>query len=208
MTQIQFAEKIGVVQGIIAAWESGKKNPSNDNLVKIAALTTNETLKRQLLDASGLSAFVSQSEPNSSTDGRPALSVNLLHDPAAAGTPRMVDEREIETTLDMPLSLFRDGHGNVVAIRVKGGSMEPLILSGAVVFIDVSQRDPKKLVNSLVAARVDGGITIKFLRRTKSMYILVAYHVSPRYDVMPLSELDGDGIVGRVLGWFSESPKK
>ena len=120
----------------------------------------------------------------------------------------MVDESEIEMCIDMPLSLFHDGHGNVIAIRVKGGSMEPLILSGAVVFIDLSQRDPKRLVNSLVAARVDGGLTIKFLRRTKSMYILVAYHVSPRYDVMPLSELEGDGIVGRVIGWFSEPPKK
>lgn len=208
MTQIEFAKAIGSRQSSVTEWESGKSRPGGNYLLKIAALTADEDLKRQLLEASGLSKFVSQSEPKSATADYPTLSIRLLRDPAAAGTPRMVDERETERIVEIPKSFFRSGHGQVVAIRVKGESMSPLILPGSIVFIDVSQRDPRQLVNAMVAARVEGGVTIKFLRKSKKLLLLVAYHVNPLYDVIPLSETEGDAIVGRVVGWFSEPPKK
>ena len=208
MTQIKFSEAIETTQGRLSAWEKGVKRPSAESVLKIASLTTDESLKRQLLDASGLSAFVPQSEPKASTEGYPTLSIRLLRDPAAAGTPRMVDEREVERLIVLPKFMFPEGSGQVVAIRVKGDSMTPLILPGSIVFIDVSQRDPKQLVNAMVAARVEGGVTIKFLRKSKKLLLLVAYHVNPLYDVMPLSEADGDAVIGRVVGWFSEPPRK
>lgn len=50
-------------------------------------------------------------------------------------------------------------------------------------------------------------VTIKFLRKTRSIYMLVPYHVSPRYDVIPLSGVAGDAIIGKVLTWITEPPK-
>lgn len=208
MTQVVFAEQLGTKQGLVTYWEAGKKRPRTEQILKIASLINDEALKRQLLDASGLAAFVPQSEPKVSTEGYPTLSIRLLRDPAAAGTPRMVDEREVERLIVLPKFMFTEGSGQVVAIRVKGDSMTPLILPGSIVFIDVSQRDPKQLVNAMVAARVEGGVTIKFLRKSKKLLLLVAYHVNPLYDVMPLSEADGDAVIGRVVGWYSEPPKK
>jgi transcriptional regulator with XRE-family HTH domain len=209
LTQVEFAVRLGIDQGAVTNWERGKRNPSPEYLLKIASLTTDEALKRQLLEASGLAAFVPQSGTwIKTTAGYPTLNIRLLRDPAAAGTPRMVDEREVERLMVLPKFMFTEGSGQVVAIRVKGESMTPLILPGSIVFIDVSQRDPKQLVNAMVAARIEDGVTIKFLRKHKKMFLLVAYHVNPLYDVMPLSETDGDAIVGRVVGWFSEPPKK
>jgi SOS-response transcriptional repressor LexA len=207
LKQIEFAKRIGVTQGVVTAWENNKKNPTNENLVKIAALTTDESLKRQLLEASGLSEFVSRPKPKSSVAGYPTLSIRLLRDSAAAGTPRMVDEREVERLLVLPKFMFPNAAGEIVAIRVKGDSMEPMILPGSIVFLDVSQREAKKLAGSMVAARVDGGVTIKFLRKSRGTYLLVPYHISPRHDVTPLSDLAGDAIIGRVLTWISEPPK-
>jgi SOS-response transcriptional repressor LexA len=207
LTQIEFAKSIGTQQGVLTNWETGKYAPSSEGLVKIAALTEDKSLKRQLLEASGLAAFVSRPEPKSPTTGYPTLSIRLLRDSAAAGTPRMVDEREVERLLVLPKFMFPNAAGEIVAIRVKGDSMEPMILPGSIVFLDVSQREAKKLAGSMVAARVDGGVTIKFLRKSRGTYLLVPYHISPRHDVTPLSDLAGDAIIGRVLTWISEPPK-
>jgi len=210
MTQVEFSSKIKATQSALANWEAGKKNPLPENLLKISRFTTDEFLKAQFVKASGLSAYVTEqtvSRLPTSSD-YPTVNVRLLHDAAAAGTPRMINEHEIERTMVLPKFMFPDGFGEIIGIRVKGNSMEPMLLTGSIVFIDLSQRDPKRLVNAMVAARVDGGITIKFLRKMGKQYILIPFHVSPRYEVMPLSGVDGDAIVGRVLGWFSEPPTK
>ena len=208
MTQIDFAKSVGVDQGAVTNWELGKRNPSPEFLLRIAALTTDENLKRQLLEASGLADFVAKSEPKSSTADYPTLSIRLLRDPAAAGTPRMVDEREVERLLVLPRFMFPDAAGEIVAIRVKGDSMTPMIMPRSIVYIDLSQREPKRLVGAIVAARVDGGVTIKLLRRSRNIYMLVPYHISLRHEVTPLSDLENDAIIGKVLGWYSEPPGK
>jgi transcriptional regulator with XRE-family HTH domain len=208
MTQVEFAERLRTKQGVLTYWEAGKKRPGAEKILEIASITTDAELKAQLLDASGLTDLVTK-PAEQTPGGYPKLSIRLLRDAAAAGTPRMIDESEVEQVIEVPKRLLPgESGGEIVAITVKGNSMEPMLLTGSIVFIDLSQRDPKRLVNAMVAARVDGGITIKFLRKMGKQYILIPFHVSPRYEVMPLSGVDGDAIVGRVLGWFSEPPTK
>lgn len=210
MTQVEFAEEVGTKQGVVAGWETGKKNPGNEYLLKISALTSDNALKAQLVEASGLGAYVTEQTVSSlpTVSDYPTINVRLLHDSAAAGTPRMVNDHEIDRVMILPKFMFPGCCGEIIAIRVNGNSMEPMLIPGSIVFIDLSQRDPKRLANAMVAARVDGGITIKFLRKSRKMFILVPFHVSPRYEVIPLSDIEGDAIVGRVLGWFSEPPAK
>lgn len=208
MTQVEFANALGSSQSNVTGWESGRNVPGGDNLVKIAALTTDESLKARLLEASGLAEFVSRPASNLSTCGYPTISIRLLRDPAAAGTARMVDESEVERLLVLPKFMFPEGCGEIVAIRVKGDSMAPMISPRSIVYIDVSQREAKRLVGSVVAARIDDGVTIKLLRKSRNLYLLIPYHVSPRHEVIPLSDLAGDAIIGKVLGWYSEPPEK
>lgn len=208
LNQTDFAARLGTTQGVLTNWEVGRKIPGAEYTLKIAALATDESLKRQLLEASGLAEFVAKPEPTPSTDAYPTLRIRLLRDPAAAGTPRMVDEREVERLLVLPKFMFPDATGEIVAIRVKGDSMAPMIMPSSIVFLDVSQHEPKCLVGSMVAARVDGGVTIKFLRKSRGVYLLVPYHISPRYEVIPLSDLKGDAIIGKVINWISKPPVK
>jgi hypothetical protein len=47
------------------------------------------------------------------------------------------------------------------------------------VLIDLTQKDPKRLVNDMVAARdAEGGVTIKWLRKIGNYYMLVPQHTS------------------------------
>jgi transcriptional regulator with XRE-family HTH domain len=40
LTQEEFADQIGVSQGVVSHWLSGKKRPSLDNLLSISAITS------------------------------------------------------------------------------------------------------------------------------------------------------------------------
>ena len=136
-------------------------------------------------------------------------SIPLLHDSAAAGTPRVIDEEEIEQLISMPRSWLPKG-GTLYAIRISGDSMSPAVCDGFICIIDVQQRDPKKLVERMVAARDTDGVTIKWLRSDGDQYLLVPNNVSPRYPVRIMREEGDFSVVGRVVKWIGEpqQPRK
>jgi SOS-response transcriptional repressor LexA len=80
--------------------------------------------------------------------------------------------------------------------------MAPIINDGYVIVVDAAQRDPRKLVGKMVAAREDDGVTIKWLRKDKDAYLLVPQHVSPRIPVKIMRAEDDWGIVGVVVKWI------
>jgi phage repressor protein C with HTH and peptisase S24 domain len=95
-----------------------------------------------------------------------------------------------------------------VAIRVTGDSMSPILEEGYVVLIDLTQKDPKRLVNEMVAARdSEGGVTIKWLRKIGKYFMLVPQHTSQRHEPQMIESDDDWAVVGKVIRWIGEPPK-
>jgi SOS-response transcriptional repressor LexA len=133
--------------------------------------------------------------------------IPLLKDSAAAGTPRALDEKNIETQLEIPAWMCPKAKG-CVAIRVTGDSMSPILEDGYIVLVDTTQRDPKKLVNEMVAARdSEGGVTFKWLRKMKNVYVLMPNHTSLRHDPIVIDSDDDYAVVGRIVHFIGQPPR-
>lgn len=192
--QRDLAQAIGVSQGAVGQWEIGRSAPDAKHLLKMAEIAGADD-RAWLREAAGVK------DAKSSDDVSHAF-VPLLRDAAAAGTPRAIDEREIQERLPVAKHLV-PRNGKVVAVKVSGDSMEPIILDGYTVFIDTSERDPDKLNGWMVAARDDGaGVTIKWLRLQDNEWMLIPQHTSEEHPIRAMKEHGDWSIVGKVLFWI------
>lgn len=200
MNQKLFAAEFGVTQGAISNWEKGVDRPNPRSLAKLASMTANDELREFFENEAGIRS-VSIATQAQTSDGNNVVSVRLLRDAVAAGTPRALDESIIEDVFMLPRRWFPSA-GEIYAVKVSGDSMVPTIYPGYVVFIDTSRRDPKRLVGQMVAAREGDGVTIKWLRKDKDAYLLVPQHVSPRIPIRIMRAEDDWAIVGVVVKWI------
>jgi SOS-response transcriptional repressor LexA len=200
LTQEGLAAHCKVHQAMVARWESGELGVPGEAIAVMAKLA-GEPDKWWWL---GLLGIKEDDLGSVRAEGRYAL-VPLLKEAAAAGTGRIVTEKEIDSYLSFPKEWLPAR--NVTALKVKGDSMSPIIEDGYIVLVDTSQRDPARLIGSMVAAREDGGITIKWLRKEGKFYQLVPQHTSVRHPVRVLTADQDFGIVGRVVKWIGEPPK-
>lgn len=187
----------------ISNWETGKDQPNHKALAKLAALTADADAKEVLLKEIGIGGFLSKT---ATVISAPVREIRLLRDAVAAGTPRAVDEKETEQLLAFPKSWFTPG-GELYALHVSGDSMAPIVNDGYIVIVNTGQRDPKKLIERMVAAREGDGITIKWLRRDGDLYLLVPQHVSTRHPVRVMRPEGDFSIVGAVVKWIGEPPQ-
>jgi SOS-response transcriptional repressor LexA len=224
MNQTEFAAALGVTQSNVSKWERGEYRPAPDALVKIAGIaqgtdkfffweeaglpseyftgTAEKTMPTELVRATKTviaESFTPVSDRANKTAD--AALVPLLSGTAAAGNPRAIDARDVEEYLPFPRKMLPKA-GTIVAVRVKGESMAPLVNDGDTVFIDLTARNPKDLVGKMVVAHNSEGVTVKFLRRDHNDFLLVPYNVSLRHEVMILRQKEGWGIVGTVVFWI------
>ena len=220
MSQLQLSNRLGVSQSNVSKWESGTLRPETQHLMALANLLKNDVSQFYFMEAAGVpSGFFSDdprysegnlpSEILSTQPPEPQFQVPLLRDSAAAGTTRAIEDGQIETFIPC-LKQWMPRGSALVAVRVTGDSMTPLLQDGYVVVLDTAQRDAKKLVGKMVAARDSNGVTIKWLRRDNDLYMLVPQHTSPRFPISVLREEEGWGIVGAVVQWlgFPPTPKR
>lgn len=81
--------------------------------------------------------------------------------------------------------------------------MSPILEDDFIVAIDTSQTDGRKLVDQMVAAGdPEGGVTVKWLRRSGKSFMLVPQHTSVRHNPVVLEP--GWRIIGRVLFWIGK----
>jgi len=202
MNQSEFGKSFGVSQVAVSNWEKDADKPSVPILARLANMTTDEELRADLMHHAGLVIEMKSNRPKEAVP-EDIREVILLRDSVAAGTARALDEREIEKVLRLPREWFHPG-GEIFALKVSGDSMAPIIEEGYTVFVDTAKRDPKKLVNKMVAARDGEGVTIKWLRRDVGLYLLVPHNVTPRHPVRVLNSEPGWGIVGEVVKWVGQ----
>jgi SOS-response transcriptional repressor LexA len=135
-----------------------------------------------------------------------AVEIPLLKDPASTGSPRQIDEGDIEDYMPLPGSLCPNPDATV-CIKVVGDSMSPMLEDGYIVAVDTAQTDRARLHGQMVAARdPEGGVTIKWLRLSGRQEILLPQHTSKRHQPVILSSSEDDesgwAVVGRVLWWI------
>jgi transcriptional regulator with XRE-family HTH domain len=216
----QLARELGVTEMTVSNWESGKSEPKPDKYARMARLAPTDDLEIFFRDrivaldpqvASLISAYAQKHDiiPKVSqpVGDLPEMSaVPLLRDAAAAGAPRMIEEKDVEEWL-MISKRFAPNPESVRCVRIKGDSMSPILEEGYIVAIDTADREPKRLVKHMVAASdPDGGVTIKWLRKSAGELLLVPQHVSVRYYPVILTKEAGWRIVGRVMWWIGQPP--
>lgn len=131
--------------------------------------------------------------------GEDYISIPLTDSSIAAGQP-IIQENNIE---DYVLLHIRAAgkRKNLVASRVDGDSMEPMLHSGDIVVID---RDDKKLLkNRIFAIYYDEGLTAKYVECQKDLLILRPINPISQVQIINLNE-HPDPIVGRVIGAWKE----
>lgn len=167
------------------------------NLPPQALLGEDDALPVQIPDLKIFQATSTRTTPKiRSEDYR---SIPLIESSIAAGQP-IIQEDKIE---DYVLLHVRAAgkRGNLVASRVDGESMEPMLHSGDIVVID---RDDKKIKkNKIYAIFYDDGLTAKYVERQGNLLILRPLNPNSQVQVLNLNE-HSDPIVGRIIGTWKE----
>jgi SOS-response transcriptional repressor LexA len=191
----------GYGQVTVARWENGDMMPSPwvlGELVKLAA----EEEKDWWREKAGIEKLTSDIQPFED-----ARIVPFLKDRIAAGRGTHLDPAKIEKRLPLPEEWFPSG-SEMVAIKVEGDSMSPLIKNGYYVLVDTSNQDFRQLAGYMVAAWSPHGCTVKWLRREEStgFYQLIPHHVSEEYEVRTITPKNQHefGILGRVVRFIGE----
>jgi SOS-response transcriptional repressor LexA len=197
--QIAFAQALGIDQAAIARWEKDTRPLPVRMVLKIAEIAP-EDERAWWLGRAGVKA------QTVATDEKDIRHIPLLRDAAAAGTPRAINEKEIESVLAFPRELLPRG-GKLTAIRISGDSMAPILNEGYIVMIDELENDIHNLVERMVAARDAEGVTIKWLRKSGKHYVLVPQHITPRHQVYVIDRESNFDIVGAVVKWIGEPPR-
>ena len=200
-SQKQLADAIDVSQSNVAKWETGFLIPPGQICVKLSKLAPEEDRAWWMAQA-GVTI-----EKKQDGDESRVRRIPLLRDATAAGTPRAVDEREIEEMVVFPRRWVPSG-GTLYAIRVEGDSMSPLLEEGYVAIVNVARTEIGGLVDRMVLARdEEGGVTVKWLRKQGTLYLLVPQNTSPRHPIRVLQSKNDGAILGEIVRWVGEPPQ-
>jgi phage repressor protein C with HTH and peptisase S24 domain len=201
-----FAKSLGMCPDVLEFYEKGKWPLTADLLEEFARkfkislpelLCEDEVRPVQIPDLKVFQATSTQNAPKiRSEDYR---SIPLTESSIAAGQP-IIQEDNIE---DYVLLHVRAAgkRANLVASRVDGDSMEPMLKSGDIVVID---RDDRRIVaNRIYAVFYEEGLTAKYVEKQKNLLILRPLNPISKVHVVQLNE-HPDPIVGRVIGAWKE----
>ena len=202
----EMSQHVSLFPQILINYESGNWSMSSDLLSDLAAkmnMSPNELLMEQdtfPVQVPELKIFQPNSIENSpSIKDEDYVSIPLTNSSIAAGQP-IIQENNIE---DYVLLHIRAAgkKKNLVASRVNGDSMEPMLHSGDIVVID---RDDNKLIkNSIFAIFYDDGLTAKYVESQQNILILRPINPNSQLQIINLDE-HPDPIVGRIIGAWKE----
>lgn len=137
------------------------------------------------------------------------IPIPLLDGGVAAGPPSEVRERDILSWVLIYASKEWMPHDpeEYTCVYVRGLSMYPILADGDIVAIDHAEKDPKALDGKMTAFRVDGGVTIKWLKYDEKRRVVIGVPENHEYldHIVTLKgeEID-EGIVGKVAWWWAK----
>ena len=162
LTQPKLAAIVGVTQATISELETGKSQSSSNTSAIAAACGVNALWLER-----GIGSMLDQeaSETDSPSDKDYALIPQYTALGACGGDGYLNDHAEIKGGLAFKrdwLAKMKARPENLNVIYASGESMEPYIMEGDVVLIDVSQTSPRDR-QVYAIRRPDGGVSIKRL---------------------------------------------
>ncbi len=204
-SQKELASKLSISPKVLELYEQGKCLFSSDLIQKFSeilevhpcVLTEDGSLLFQSPQLKIFQTTSAQKVPQIS--GEDFVSVPLTESAIAAGQP-IIPQESIE---DYVLLHIRAAgkRSNLVASRVDGHSMEPMLHPGDIVVID---RDDKKIVkNKMFAIYHEGGLTAKYLERKNNLLILRPINPNAEIQIIDLNE-NPQPIVGKIIGAWKD----
>ncbi|MBI5345127.1 MAG: helix-turn-helix transcriptional regulator [Deltaproteobacteria bacterium] len=196
LNQAVFADNLGFSRiATISDYEKNKRNPDIIALRKMASLA-NVTIE-WLLTGNG-PIFMPGTEDSKET-GSAAYTVDFVdvkvYDMSKAKGPKNFPGRDPLGTMRIPKCDFKKGS---VAVRVKGNSMYPTILDGAIAGIDVGER--AVVSGSLYAAWLDfEGATVKRVFVYPDRIVLKPDNPAFPETTIPAGSVGEDFIIGKVV---------
>ncbi len=180
LTQVQFAQKFHISKGTIAMWETGKRTPDADTMIKLA-------------DFFGVTMDVLLGlNPNRYEDVSNGIKIPVLGK-VQAGIPvtavqDILDYEEITPELAET--------GDFFALKIRGESMEPRMLDGDIVIV---RQQPDVDSGDIAVVLVDGeNATVKKIVKQKSGISLVA--LNPAFEPIYYSNEEIEDLPVVVLG--------
>lgn len=202
----EMSRRVSIFPQVLQNYENGNWPISPDllnDLAKTMNIPPNELLKEgdtQTVQVPELKIYQPTSIAGTpAIKGEDYISIPLTDSSIAAGQP-IIQENNIE---DYVLLHIRAAgkKKNLVASRVDGDSMEPMLHSGDIVVID---RDDKNVIKKRIfAIFYDEGLTAKYIEFQQNLLILRPINPNSQVQIINLNE-HPDPIVGRVIGAWKE----
>lgn len=201
----ELGDRVALSPKVLELYEQGKCRFSTDLIQKFSAILgvhPCELLaeKGPLVQSPQLKIFQTTStQKTPQISGEDFVSVPLTESAIAAGQP-IIPRENIE---DYVLLHIRAAgkRSNLVASRVDGHSMEPMLHPGDIVVID---RDDKRIVkNKIFAIYHEGGLTAKFLEQKNNLLILRPINPNAEIQIIDLNE-NAQPIVGKIIGAWKD----
>lgn len=137
------------------------------------------------------------------------IPIRLLKDDIAAGAPSEIREWDVEGWALIYASKEWMPHDpeNYTCCHVQGYSMWPILAPGDIVAIDHAEKDPEVLNNKMVAFKVNGGATVKWLRYFPEKGVVLGDPENrDEKDSTIVLKVDEarENIVGKVAWWWAK----
>ena len=187
----RFAKKVGVSEATLRGLFAGKR-PYLDTIAAIA--------RGAGVDFNWLATGEGSPEGPLAEGAEEVVYVPLYDVEAAAGAGAWNEDEKVETMVPFSARFLREIGANLRhlhLIRAKGGSMEPLILDGDWLLVDISQTDPR--VSGVYVIRRGGHLLVKHVQPRPKAAAFFVYSENPREKTGELVREDDLDVIGRVL---------
>jgi transcriptional regulator with XRE-family HTH domain len=233
MNRTELGARLGVSPMSVSRWETGISEPDAAHLIKLgnlanvgtedswtfwnlAGLSIRDVVKVLPIAAKRLRRTIPVLEI-ANAGARKAIrkpaegslvAIPFLNVIAAAGKQKGSSDHDLvkarsEKIIAAP-RLWCPNPAHTVCMRVKGTSMEPVLVDGYIIVVDERQTEKKKLHGKMIVAHHEKfGLIVSRLWRLKKSDVLISENRS--HD--PVVFTPAWRIVGKVLWWIGESPE-
>ena len=222
LTQHALAELVQVRPQVVASWEQGRREPSAASYRRLADLAPPREawffleqmgVTKQLVRAKwpGRTSHPHSKDPASqplttririaAVSEPPFVQIPLLRENISA-TPRAITEDDIESLIAVPTNFIPNQSGGYVGIRHRGDSMAPVLQERFIVVVDVTKRDPARLVGRMVAIWAEGGPLVRWLAAASDPKQWILRPENTNYPTLSLDAVAAERILGDIVYWW------
>jgi len=207
--QVDLAKDLQINPSAISQMESGKINPSLDNMLQLWQLYKVDL--HWLITGEGTMFADSKIERSQSTNKgweKLQMMLNKSLEEIATAKVELVDSSVIDNLPQADTISIRKGQikgmpGNFISLRVNGHSMEPSLYHDDIVVI-YQCNDWEKLSGRICAVRIDGAITLKMMTLDHKTRTVVLLPINEEYQPILVKPEDHSDLtlIGNVASLY------